>query len=115
MLEVPSQNDFLTLLGIEPEIFDSASGLWSYLVVSPNGIELHLSFNVFEASIQTRLVLGENELMRVCHEGGEWLRFSDTVSRPELKGRFCLQDSRTDLLIQFEPELSISWSTLRTA
>lgn len=115
MLEVPSQNDFLKLLGIDPEISDSASGLWSYLVVSPNGIELHLSFNVFEASVQTRLVLGENELMRVCHEGGEWLRFSDAVFRPELKGRFSLRGSRTDLLIQFDPIFSISWSTVRTA
>ena len=108
VMNIPEQFELLSFFGSEPITANPEEGFWCYEVIDNTGIKLRFSFNAFQRSLQTMLLLGERILEKVSKEGVTKLALEKSILRGE-----CLNGvENTKLEIQVEPIISVDWSSL---
>lgn len=108
---VPDEVDLLAFFGGEPVERSVDDGYWCYEVADSRNVVLRLSFNLFERSVQTTLVVGGMALATVVHEGAQNMALSGQT----LTCRFSYVGARTTLVVRLVDAINVEWSSLRTA
>jgi hypothetical protein len=109
-VDVLDDAELLEFFGAEPVARVVEDGYWCYQVSDARGVELRFSFNLYEASVQTVVSLGNSQIASVSQEGAERMLLRDGKLRCE----FFTSGMKTALTIEIGGELSIVWSSLRT-
>ncbi len=102
--------ELLGFFGAEPVVRAVEDGYWCYEVSDSRGVTLRFSFNLYERSVQTVLLLGGTPVATVSHEGAERMLFLEGRLRCEFSG----PGMKTVLTVESGPSLSVAWSSLRT-
>jgi hypothetical protein len=108
--EVLDEVQLLEFFGAEPVERSVEDGYWCYAVADERGVTLRFSFNLFERSVQTVVLLGETKIATVSHEAADRM----VVRDGKLRCEFSSEDSKTTLSVETGRNLSVVWSTLRT-
>jgi hypothetical protein len=103
-----SELDFSDFFESEPEEAIPRDGYWCYKFKDQHEVELRLSFNILEKSVQTVLLVCGEEVETVVLEGAAELKIREN----ELHGRFDLgRDTR--LVILLRPRIVVRWYSLQ--
>ncbi len=104
----PDESSML-LLGAETLEASPQDGFWLYRFQDGNQVELLLSFDIFEGSIQTQLKFQGKEVITVSHEN----TVSISVENEEkISADFDVPNQYISLEIHLIPEIKVKWSTL---
>lgn len=109
---VPDELTLLEILGTEPVESRPKDGFWCYEVTDEFGTVLRISFNTFERSLQTSILLKGEEVISVVQEGNlnlKPIRFKDNWV---LRGDFTSGDLSTVVEIHLSPTIQVRWYTL---
>jgi hypothetical protein len=106
----PDDAELLEFFGAEPVARVVEDGYWCYQISDARGAELRFSFNLYEASVQTVVSLGNLQIATVSHEGADRMVLRDRKLRCE----FSSSGMKTTLTVEIGPKLSVVWSSLRT-
>lgn len=107
--EVPNETDLIDFFGVGPVVKIVEDGYWCYEFTDERGVQLRLSFSIYERSVQTVLSVAGEKIETVSHESAERLTVGDGVLRCE----FLLPTARTILVIDMRNRLSVSWTNLQ--
>ena|SRR5689334_491828 len=111
-MRVPDVAELTEFFGSEPVEHSAEDGYWCYEFTDELGIQIRLSFNIHERSLQTTLSLRGRQFATVLHEQADDL----TVSGQCLSCVFSSESSKTTLTVHLhDGATSVRWSTLRTA
>ncbi|NKC16810.1 MAG: hypothetical protein GKR94_32840 [Gammaproteobacteria bacterium] len=114
MLNVPDELEFLDFFGSEPVESAPEDGYFCYKAVNERGgIELFFSFHEIEGSIQSRLVLNNEELMVVSGECVEEIRMQRDASGEYLSCLFNVTGVESKASVYIRPRLKIKWHMIQ--
>jgi hypothetical protein len=108
--QVPDESELVEFFGTEPVERAVDDGYWCYEVKDERGLALRFSFNLYERSVQTVLMLSGRPVATVSHEAAERM----SIREGKLRCEFSNTSSRTTLVVGVAAEVSIAWSTLRS-
>lgn len=111
---VPSELELTEVFGSEPRDARPKDGFWSFEARDSNGVTLRLSFDIFERSIQTVLLIDDDEAARISQEGAISLRVVREHGEDVLRGECLFRDARSTVEIRLRPRIVVTWGTIRT-
>lgn len=111
-MKTPSEQEFLETLGLEPVEARPMDGLWAYVIGEEGSLQLRLSFNTHEQSVQTAWTKDGAPLCVVVHEDAVALAFVTTGETVEIHGTFGDHGQHSELRLLARPRLEVRWSTL---
>jgi hypothetical protein len=107
---VLDQLELLEFFGAEPVARSLDDGYWCYEVSDKRGVMLRFSFNLYERSVQTSLLLAGVPLAIVSHEGADRM----VIREGKLRCEFTTAGEKATLDVEVSGSLSVAWSSLRT-
>lgn len=99
----------MILLGAETLEASPQDGFWLYRFQDGNQVELLLSFDIFEGSIQTRLKFQGKEAITVSHENAVSI---SVEGEEKISADFDVPNQQIFLEIHLAPEIQVKWSAL---
>lgn len=108
-MNCPTELEFLESFGVCPIGDDSRDGTWTYEFAGAGGHFMRLSFNTHGASVQTTIFYHGQAVFTVVQEGGESLVIDEDGG---IRGEFGVEGQSVSLAIGFEPNVTVSWSSL---
>jgi hypothetical protein len=110
-MRVPDVAELTEFFGSEPVERSAEDGYWCYEFTDEWGIQIRLSFNIFERSLQTTLSSRGHQIATVVHEQADDLVVRDGC----LSCVFSSESSKTTLTVHLQGGANVRWSTLQTA
>lgn len=111
-MRVPGVAELTEFFGSEPVEHSAEDGYWCYEFTDELGIQVRLSFNIFERSLQTTLSSSRgHQIATVVHEQADDLVVRDGC----LSCVFSSESSKTTLTVHLQGGARVMWSTLQTA
>lgn len=101
--------ELLDFFGSDPVDESIEDGYWCYEALDSRSFKLRFSFNVFEKSIQTEILMNDESFSRTSYEGN--VRMS--LREDKLHCEFVEKEIRTVLTISVKEGINVVWSTLR--
>ena len=109
---VPDEYLMLEIFEQEPSEASPEDGFWCYEMTDDNGITLKFSFNQFDRSVQTTILINGRDIQTVCQEGAVSLTPVLKDGGRGLRGKFQFGNEASTLEIQLVPEIKVKWSAL---
>ncbi len=109
---VPDEYLMFEIFEQEPSQAFPEDGFWCYEVTDNDGITLRFSFNLFEQSVQTSILINGRNIQTVCQEGAVSLTPVLEHGNRGLRGKFQFGAEDSTLEIQVAPEIKVRWSAL---
>jgi hypothetical protein len=106
---VPDEMELVAFFGTEPVERQVEDGYWCYESSDNRGVTLRFSFDLFEQSVQTAILMDGAPLATVAHEGAQVMAITDQT----LTCRFASSGTRTTLVLRVTDSINLEWSTLR--
>jgi hypothetical protein len=107
---VPDEIELLEFFGSEPVERSVDDGYWCYEIADRQGVRLRLSFNLYERSVQTEMLIGPTTACVVSHEGAVRM----TITGGTLHCEFHGVNRGTTLAVALGERLRVTWATLQT-
>lgn len=109
---LPPEEKFENVLGARLVEAEPIDGYWCYELRDQSGLQLLLSVNIVEASIQTTLSFEGQIAQRTSAEGLRAVEISTTPLGGVFIADCASSDSRTRIEIVRSDRLTIQWGTL---
>lgn len=109
--EWSSQLDLMEWFGVVPEMDEQESHY--YTIKDDANVTLVFSYNVIQASVQTRLIVAEQTVSVVCHENAQRLWLQDLSGKKLLRAVFLTEGQKTEMTLEIEPRIQVNWSSLQ--
>jgi len=109
---VPDEYLMFEIFEQEPSEAFPEDGFWCYEVTDNSGVTLRFSFNLFERSVQTSVLINGRNIQTVCQEGAVSLTPVLEHGNRGLRGKFQFGSEASTLEIQVAPEIKVNWSAL---
>lgn len=107
---IPDEVELLEFFGVEPVERSVDDGYWCYEITDAHGMTLRLSFNVFEQSVQTAVLVAGAPLITVVHECARAMK----ISGQSLTCKFADAGTATTLVLRMAGSVTVDWASLRT-
>jgi hypothetical protein len=105
-MNYPSEIELLEFFGVDPVMEDDVT---FFTVSDSDAVELTLSYNVFDNSLQTSLKLRGRLIALVCQEGMNRFWIADDV----LTAEFLHPGLVVRAKVKMRPFIQVEWSALR--
>jgi hypothetical protein len=109
----PDELSLLEFFESEPITRISEDGYFCYQASDHLGITLFFSFNIFETSVQVRLVFNGEDIALFSSERAKKITLENDKSGHYLTCEFDLKDSLSKLELRLKPFISVRYFSIR--
>ena len=110
--EIPDETEFTAIPGAVVVDRAPQDGFWRYQFQDPDGVLVRFSFDRFQRSVQTTLVVGGVEVCTVSQEGATKIAIQDSAADGKIICEFATSTTRSTLRLWLAPRIRILWGTL---
>jgi hypothetical protein len=110
---IPDELSFLEFFESEPVNRVPQDGYFCYQASDHLGITLFFSFNIFETSVQVRLVFNGEDIALLSSERVQKITLENDKSGNYLTCEFDLKDSLSKLELRLKPFISFRYFSIR--
>ena len=105
---IAEEHELIAVFGAVPDEARPHDGFWRFTKAIGPDLALDFSFDLMEASVQTRVSARGRAVSTVVREGLE----SIAVTERGTQIRVTFRDDNTVLSLRFDENVSVEWSTL---